>query len=276
VDEIDGVEPVKKEGFGLTAADSETILFARKMKREVRRYPNLEHLSTAAAEFICSLANERVDGSGLLTIVLAGGKTPKTLYENLALPFYSTRMPWSHIHLFWGDERCVLPDHPESNFAMAFHALISKVPLPSQNVHRMPAEIEPPEDAAEAYEDVLREFFGFPRKPGPIPAFDLIVLGVGKDGHTASLFPGDRALEMDKRWVTAVQTPRGTPLVPRITLTLPLINGASCVLFMVSGSGKRELVRSILEEPDSAAQRYPAARVSPGGRTIWLIDEETT
>jgi 6-phosphogluconolactonase len=246
------------------------------VKPEVRCYPNLGYLGKAAAEFICSLAKERVNESGLFTIVLSGGKTPKTLYENLALPFYSTRMPWSHIHLFWGDERCVLPDHPASNFSMAFHALISKVPLPSQNVHRMPAEIEPPEDAAEAYEGVLREFFGSPRKPGPIPAFDLMVLGVGKDGHTASLFPGDRALEVEKRWVAAIRIPQGTPLVPRITLTLPLINRASCVLFMVSGSGKREVVRSILEEPDSAAQRYPAARVRPGGRTVWLIDEETT
>ena len=246
------------------------------MKPEVRCYPNLEVLSNAAAEFICTLAVECVNERGLFTIALSGGKTPKTLYENLARPFYSTRMPWSHIHLFWGDERCVRPDHPESNFSMAFHALISKVPLPSQNVHRMPAEIEPPEDAAEAYEGVLREFFGSPRKPGPIPAFDLIVLGVGKDGHTASLFPRDQALEVEKRWVTAVRTPQGTPLVPRITLTLPVINRASYVLFMVSGSGKRELVRSILEEPDSAAQRYPVARVSPGGRVVWLIDEETT
>jgi 6-phosphogluconolactonase len=276
VDELNGIEPVKKKGFGINPADSETIHFAWEMKREVRYYSNLEHLGTAAADFVCSLAEERVNESGLFTIALSGGKTPNTLYENLALPLYSKKMPWSQIHLFWGDERCVPPDHPASNFSMAFDALISKVPLPSQNVHRMPGEIEPPEDAAEVYEDILREFFGFPRKSGPIPSFDLILLGVGKDGHTASLFPDNRALEVEKRWVTAVRTPRGTPLVPRITLTLLLINRASCVLFMVSGSGKRELVRSILEEPDSAAQRYPAARVSPEGRTIWLIDEETT
>jgi len=113
------------------------------MKPEVRRYPNLEVLSDAAAEFICSLAGERVSQSGLFTIALSGGKTPKSLYENLARPSSSTRMPWSHIHLFWGDERCLPLDHPEGNFSMAFHALISRVPIPPQNVHRIPAEIEP-------------------------------------------------------------------------------------------------------------------------------------
>lgn len=246
------------------------------MKREVRRYPDLEHLSKAAAEFICSLANERVNGRGLFTMALSGGKTPKSLYEKLAAAPHVARMPWPRIHLFWGDERCVPPEHPQSNFSMAFHALISRVPIPPQNVHRMSAEIEPPEDAAEAYEAVLRGFFGYSKNFRPIPAFDLILLGVGGDGHTASLFPGDKATKETNRWVTAVRTPHGSPPVARITLTLPLINRANCVLFMVSGSGKREIVRSILEEPDSAAQRYPAARVSPGGRAIWLIDEETT
>jgi 6-phosphogluconolactonase len=244
------------------------------MKPEVRRYPNLEVLSDAAAEFICSLAGERVSQSGLFTIALSGGKTPKSLYENLARPSSSTRMPWSHIHLFWGDERCLPLDHPEGNFSMAFHALISRVPIPPQNVHRIPAEIEPPEGAAEAYEGVLREFFGSPRKPGPIPAFDLIVLGVGKDGHTASLFPGGKALEESKRWVTAVRTPHGSPPVARITLTLPLISRGRCILFLASGAGKREVLRSILDDPDSAAQRYPAARVNPDGKVVWLVDEE--
>ena len=246
------------------------------MKREVRRYPNLEILSEAAAEFICALAGERVSQGGLFTIALSGGKTPKLLYEKLAAPPHAARMPWPHIHLIWGDERCVPPDHPESNFSMAFHALISRVPIPAKNVHRMPAEIEPPGDAAEAYERTLWEFFGSPKEAGSIPTFDLIVLGVGEDGHTASLFPGDQALEEEKRWVTAVLTPHGSPPVPRITLTLPLINRARCVLFIVSGSGKREVVGSILEEPDSATQRYPAARVNPDGKVVWLIDEETT
>ncbi|UCD71276.1 MAG: 6-phosphogluconolactonase, partial [Syntrophobacterales bacterium] len=188
-------------------------------------------------------------------------------------------------HFFWGDERYVPRDHPDSNFAMAFRVLISRVPIPSQNVHRIPVEVEHPEGAAEAYERILREFLWSPKKADThsrtphggelFPAFDLILLGVGKDGHTASLFPGDQALEEENRWVVAVHSPYGFPPVPRITLTLPVINRAGCILFTVSGSGKREVLRSILEDPDSAAHLYPAARVNPQGRVVWLIDEET-
>ena len=254
------------------------------MKPEVRRYPNLEGLNNAAAEFICTLAVGCVNERGIFTVALSGGKTPESLYENLAGPPYESRMPWPHIHFFWGDERCVPPDHPDSNFAMAFRALISRVPVPSRNVHRIPSEIQPPERAADVYEKILREFFGPSVQNDThsnasdagesFPFFDLILLGLGKDGHTASLFPGDRALEERKRWVKAVLTPHGSPPVPRTTLTLPVINRAGCTLFMVSGSGKREVLRSILKAPNSAAPHYPAARVNPEGRLVWLIDEE--
>ena len=255
------------------------------MNREVRRYPNLAALGNAVAEFICTLAAECVNERGVFTVALSGGKTPISLYENLARPFYEPRMPWPRIHLFWGDERCVPSDHPDSNFAMAFRSLISKVPITPRNVHRIPGEVEPPEDAAAAYEKILREFFGsiplsdtHPNASSAgesFPSFDLIVLGMGKDGHTASLFPGDEALEEKKRWMTAVRNPRGSPPVPRITLTLPVINRARCILFLVSGPGKGGVFRTILEDPDAAAQRYPAARVVPNGRMVWFIDEET-
>jgi 6-phosphogluconolactonase len=254
------------------------------MKPEVRCYGNLEALSNAAAEFTCTLAEKHVEMHGLFTVALSGGNTPRPLYEALArLPFVA-RMPWPHIHLFWGDERCVPPDHPDSNFAMAFRALISNVPVPPRNVHRIPAEMESPEDAAEAYEKILGEFFGSSIKTDthstissggePFPSFDLVLLGVGKDGHTASLFPGDHALEERKRWVTAVRNPHASLPVPRITLTLPVINRAGGVLFMVSGRGKREVVCSILEDRDAAARLYPAARVNPKGEVAWLIDQE--
>jgi len=252
-------------------------------KPEVRPYHNIKVLSSAAAEFICRLAGKRAEKHGFFTVALSGGNTPRPLYETLAKPPLATKMPWRDIHLFWGDERCVSSDHPESNFGMASRALISKVPIPSQNVHRVPAEIKPPEDAAEAYEKILREFFGSFVKKGTrsnasrgavsIPSFDLILLGVGKDGHTASLFPGDQALAERERWVAVVRAPYGSPPVPRITLTLPVINRAECVLFMVSGSGKREVIRSILEDLDPTARSYPAGRVNPEGRVIWLIDE---
>lgn len=249
------------------------------MKPEVRRYPTLSELTRAAAEFVCSLARESAERRGLFTVALSGGSTPKTLYEDLARPPFSARMPWPHIHFFWGDERCVPPDHPDSNFAMAFRALVSKPPIPPQNVHRVPAEGGTPHDAAQTYEKMLREFFRFSNSSHAshqgesFPSFDLVLLGVGKDGHTASLFPGDQALEERKRWVAAVDHPHGSPPVPRITLTFPVINSAKCTLFLVSGAGKQEVLRSILENPDSAAQRYPAARVSPQGKVVWMIDE---
>ena len=254
------------------------------MKPEVQRYPNLEALSSAAAEFTCRLAEECVEKHGAFTVALSGGNTPRLLYEALARPPFDTRMSWHGIHLFWGDERCVPSHHPDSNFAMAFRTLISRVPIPSQNIHRIPAEIKPAEDAAEAYEKILREFFGTSLKTDthsnasrggePFPSFDLILLGVGKDGHTASLFPGHQAPEERKRWVTAVRAPHSSPSVPRITLTLPVINRAQCVLFMASGAEKREVIRSILEDLGPVTRSYPAARVDPEGRVVWLIDEE--
>jgi 6-phosphogluconolactonase len=254
------------------------------MKREVQRYPNLGVLSSSAAKFTCRLAEENVEKHGLFTLALSGGSTPRLFYEALTRPPFDTRMPWGNTHLFWGDERCVPSDHPDSNFAMAFRTLISRIPIPSQNVHRIPAEIDPHEDAAKAYEKILREFFRTSVKKDPhsnasceaepFPSFDLILLGVGKDGHTASLFPGDQALEEEKHWVVAVRATHGSPPVPRITLTLSVINKAECVLFMVSGFGKREVIHSILEDLDPAARSYPAARVNPEGIVVWLIDEE--
>lgn len=253
------------------------------MKPGIQRYPNLEALSYAAAEFTCRLAEESVEKHGSFTVALSGGNTPRPMYEALARSPFNTRMPWRDIHLFWGDERCVPSDHPDSNFANAFRTLISKVPVPSQNVHRIPAELNPPEDAAKAYEKILGEFFGSFVKTvrhsqamsggQPFPSFDLILLGVGKDGHTASLFPNDHALNERKRWVVSVRDPSSCPPVPRITLTLPVINSAECVLFLVSGAEKREVIRSILEDSGPVTRSYPAARVNPEGRVVWLIDE---
>jgi len=219
------------------------------MKPEIQRYPNLETLSHAAAEYICILAGESVQKKGVFTVVLAGGKTPELLYETLAHPPFDARIPWPQVHFFWGDERCVPPDHPDSNFGMASRTLISRVPVLPQNVHRIPGEAASPAEAAEEYEKTLREFFTHSIEGSPSrsrlgenhqsPSFDLIILGAGKDGHTASLFPGDPVLEEKARWVASVDTPHGSPPVPRVTLTLPVINRARCVMFLVSGVEKR-------------------------------------
>jgi 6-phosphogluconolactonase len=242
------------------------------MQPEVRRFPDLEQMNRDAAAFVCDWARRCVDERGRFTIALSGGTTPRRLYERMARPPYDVRIPWSHVHLFWGDERCVPPTHPDSNYLMAYRALISKVAPPADHVHRPPAELTPPERAAQQWEKDLRDFFQNRIVDETLPSFDLILLGMGPDGHVASLFPGDPALEETERWVTAVTDPRGEPAVPRLTLTLPLINHARCVLFLVSGNGKREAVRAVLGDGEQVRVRYPAARVRPNSRLLWFLD----
>ncbi|MCX5896297.1 MAG: 6-phosphogluconolactonase, partial [Proteobacteria bacterium] len=213
----------------------------------IERFPDLETLSRKAAELIYQRAIECVREKNVFTLVLSGGTTPGLLYKGLASPPYIQQMPWASTHLFWGDERFVPAGHTESNFSLAYNTLISKVPLPQQNIHRIETGMKRPEDAADAYEKNLREFFEDPCiteiRQEKFPRFDLILLGVGTDGHTASLFPCDEVLKETKRWVTAVPAPACPPLVPRITLTLPVINNADCVVFLISGSEKIKVVQ---------------------------------
>ena len=187
----------------------------------------------------------------------------------LASPDFRDPIDWSRVHLFWGDERCVPPDHPDSNFRMVREALLTKIQIPNKNIHRMLGEREPAEAAA-AYEAELKEFFGAER--GGWPRFDLIFLGLGEDGHTASLFPGTAALEENEHPVAVVYVERLHSY--RLTLTLPVINAAAQVTFLVSGASKAMIVREILVS-DSASSNYPAARVRPTeGRLTWLIDTD--
>jgi 6-phosphogluconolactonase len=231
------------------------------MKPEIRCFQHLSDLSRAAAEYICEIAEGAIKERGIFTFVLSGGTTPRLLY-------------WQHTHLFWGDERFLPSDHPDSNFSLAFKSLISKVDIPPANINRIPTEIDSAQAAAEGYEKTLRKFF--PPAVGSeegryFPSFDLVLLGLGQDGHTASLFPGEAALEERDRWVVAVEGSSASPPVPRITLTLPVINEAKCVLFLASGSNKLKVLQEILNNPHSAI--YPAAHVRPAGKLLWFIDE---
>ena len=241
---------------------------------EIRSYPSLPELSRAAAEFIAALAKATIKNRNIFTLVLSGGSTPRLLYEELARQPISKRIDWQKTHVFWGDERYLPPDHPDSNYALAFQALVSKVDIPTANVHRVITESDSANAAAEDYEKTLRHFF---RHPGGsedqpyLPSFDLVLLGLGQDGHTASLFPGDAALEEKYRWVVAVDGASASPPVPRVTLTFPVLNKAECVIFLVSGSDKKEVFAEIMNNPGTAV--YPAARVRPSGRLLWFIDE---
>jgi len=241
------------------------------LKPEIRVFTDLENASHSLAEKIVEEAGEAVAKRGRFTLALSGGKTPGLLYSRLASE-YSTKIEWPAVHLFWGDERYVPQEHPDNNFAMAYPALISKIPLPPQNIHCINTGLENPGKAADTYEEILREFFR-DSEAEDFPTFDVILLGMGKDGHTASLFPGSPVLDEKNRWVVAVQAPSSFSPKNRITLTLPVINKSISVFFLVSGSEKASVLKSILEEPDTAGKLYPAAMVKARRKLIWYVDE---
>jgi 6-phosphogluconolactonase len=222
----------------------------------------------AAAQF-ASLAAEAIARSGRFTVALSGGSTPRALYSLLSSPEWNRRIDWSHSHLFWGDERCVPPDHDQSNYRMVHEALLSKIQMPPENIHRMAGEKEPRQAASE-YEEQLRKFFQLSQ--GKLPRFDLILLGLGEEGHTASLFPGAAALEEKEQLVTTAYVE--TIKAHRLTLTLPVINAASQVTFLVAGENKRMIVKQLLAAGTDSSN-LPAARVSPtDGKLTWLVAED--
>jgi 6-phosphogluconolactonase len=242
---------------------------AESRSTDVRVFPDLHKASQALAERLVEVARDVLAAKGRFTLVLSGGKTPHYLYTLLARE-YSTEISWERAHLFWSDERCVSQKSEDSNFAMAYNALISKVPLPSQNIHRIPAETNPPERAAGNYEQMIREFFKLEEEDSFL--FDAMILGVGEDGHTASLFPGSSALVEKRHWVLAVNAPPSFSPQKRITLTLPLINRSRSIFFLASGVKKREVVREILKQQETARRLYPAALIHPLGSVAWYID----
>jgi 6-phosphogluconolactonase len=226
-------------------------------------------LDQRAAEDFIHLAEQAVSAAGRFTVALSGGSTPKGLYSLLAAPGYRERIPWSELHLFWGDERCVPPDHLESNYRMVQESLLSKINMPAKNVHRMAGEKEPKLAAAE-YEEQLRTFFHLPK--AALPRFDLILLGLGEDGHTASLFPGSDALSDTERLVAASYVNKLNS--HRLTVTLPVLNHAAQIMFLVAGESKAAMVKEVLRA-EPASSTFPAAKVRPtNGRLTWLITQD--
>ena len=226
----------------------------------VRVYQSPEDLAEAAASEFAAKAAEAVEERGRFAVVLAGGSTPKAAYELLARDFTES-IDWDRVDIFFGDERSVTPEHEDSNYRMAREALLDHVPVGS--VHRMQGEL-PPAEAAASYEDELRRFFG-----EELPRLDLVLLGIGEDGHTASLFPETSALEVSDR--LAVANPVLKLDTTRITLTVPVLNAARTVNFLVAGEGKAEALKEILEG-DADPRRYPAKLVRPPGGPAWMVD----
>ena len=218
-------------------------------------------LVSQASELIIKKIQTAINKKGICTIALAGGSTPKPIYENIA----QANLPWKKIHVFWGDERYVLPTHPDSNYKMTQEAWLSKVDIPESNIHPIPTDGENPQADAAKHNQELSDFFALNEE---IACFDLILLGMGDDGHTASLFPYTDALQVCDRLVTVGN--KGDNL--RITLTVPVINNANCVIFLVSGANKQEaLIEVFNKEADS--NQYPSKLIQPQGELIWFIDQ---
>jgi len=226
---------------------------------EVAKDP--EALAQRAAKWIADLASA---SRNRFAICLSGGSTPRRLYQLLAESPYRDALPWDRLHWFWGDERFVPWDHPDSNYGMAHTALLSRVPVPSGNIHGIPTN-GTPADAAAAYERVLKSYYGSERLDPTRPLFDIQILGMGPDGHTASLIPGTKVLEERNRWVAEVIGGRPEP---RITLTYPVLDSSRHAAFLVAGADKRETLSRAL----AGDQALPAARIRPIGELIWFAD----
>lgn len=223
----------------------------------------------AAAQFI-RIAEEAMARAGRFIVALAGGSTPMRLYSLLPAEPYRTRVPWQQTCVFWGDERAVPPEHPDSNFGMAQAALLSRVPIPANQVHRMEAERADLDTAAHDYEAEIARTFAVQPSGAP-PVFDLILLGLGIDGHTASLFPYTHALRETMRWV--VPNYISTRRVNRLTLTPPILNRAGTILFLVSDRDKASILQEVLQGP-ADPERLPAQLIRPpAGRLMWLVDQ---
>ncbi len=237
-------------------------------KPEIRIAANAEELSRAAAAEFARRTKEAAQRKGLVTVVLSGGSTPKNLYSLLASEqLLRAQLPLCQMHFFWGDERHVPPDHPESNYRMANEAMLTSLPVPPANIHRIKSEYQDAKQAADEYEQQLRHFFQL--QAGEFPRFDLVLLGMGPDGHTASLFPGTAALHERERLVVANWVAKFNAY--RITMTVPVLNQAACVIFLVSGEEKAEMLRAVL--CGDRAELYPSQLIRPvNGALLWLVD----
>jgi 6-phosphogluconolactonase len=237
---------------------------------DIRIHSDSQAWAEAAAEFVLEVGKEAVRANGRFLIALSGGTTPETLYRALTSPAFADRFDWSRTTFFFSDERCVALDDPRSNYALARRALFIPLKIASSQVYRMPGESPDPQAAASEYEQQLR--LATKTSPSVQPSLDLVLLGLGEDGHTASLFPGASILRDRQRVIAATRSPKDPP--NRMTMTLAAINRASVVLFLVTGAGKAGVVRAILDPRTEAERQLPAAMVSPEeGRLIWFLDQ---
>jgi 6-phosphogluconolactonase len=229
---------------------------------ESRTFDTAIMLAQNVAAWLCALAEA---GGRRFSICLSGGSTPRLLYQQIATPAIASRFPWPRVHWFWGDERFVPQNDPDSNYQMARDALLSRVPIPTGNIHPIPTEGLSADEAAAAYETTLKKFYGADVLAPNRPLFDVTLLGIGENGHTASLFPGQPALQEKRRWAVATI---GADAQPRITLTYPVLDSSRDVAFLATGASKRDVVT----RARAGDRALPAALVRPIGRLHWLTD----
>jgi 6-phosphogluconolactonase len=236
---------------------------------DIRIHSDSEAAAEAAATFVLEVGKEAVRANGRFFIALSGGTTPEALYRSLTSPAFGDRFDWSRTSFFFSDERCVPPDDPRSNYALADKTLFTPLRIAPSQIYRMAGESRDPQTAASEYEQQLR--LATKTSPSAKPSLDLILLGLGEDGHTASLFPGAPVLQNHQRVIAATQSPKDPP--NRLTMTLGVINRASVILFLVGGPRKAGVVRAILDPKTEAERRLPASLVKPEeGRLIWFLD----
>lgn len=232
------------------------------MKKTVEILPDKAALIQRTLELMLEKAQMAITERGVFSIALSGGSTPKPLYEAIA----QQNLPWEKIQVFWGDERYVRPDHPDSNEKMARTAWLNHVPIPAENIHPMPTAAADPSRDAVQYEQEIHQFFQ--TQPGTLPTLDLILLGMGDDGHTASLFPHTEALQVQDRLITVGEKDGQ----PRLTFTAPLINQARCVVFVVAGASKQPALAQVFAVTGDAST-YPSRLIQPEGELWWLLDQ---
>ena len=237
---------------------------------EIRIARDVREWAKDAAAFILAVSEQAIQSTGRCLVALSGGSTPKILYRTLRDPEWSSRFNWSRIIFLFGDERCTLPEHPESNFGMAQTELFQPLNVHHDQIYRMKGEYEDPSVAAQEYEERIRRITQCPA--AEVPRIDLVLLGLGEDGHTASLFPGTAALQEQNKIVTVGHAPAG--IRSRLTLTLGVLNRAAVVLFLVTGPGKAEMVHRVIESESEADRSLPAARIAPeSGGLVWMLDQ---
>jgi 6-phosphogluconolactonase len=235
-------------------------------KKNLKIFESVDALNEAAANMIVEIAKKAIDARGRFTVALSGGNTPKQLYTLLSTPQYSAQINWQKTFIFWGDERCVPAIDEQNNAHMAKQALLDKINIPASNIHPVPVQL-PPVEAAESYEVDMLKFFN-----SPSPMFDLILLGLGENGHTASLFPGTDVLRDQAAGIRALYIDEVKMF--RITMTAPLINLSHHILFLVTGKGKAEVLKNVITGAYHPEQ-YPAQLIKPEkGKLFWLVDKE--